>query len=109
MSNRQICIGSNVSINDNHHLAFLSIANAFGNLLLRDTRMPCRARKADCLIYRVEEDPLNTDEHAHSATNQNFLVLCQLGTSNNLDLRETIKSYMRPRSTTARKSTFIST
>ncbi|CAF0832732.1 unnamed protein product [Adineta ricciae] len=91
MNNRQICIASNVSINDNHHLAFLSIANAFGDLLVRDTRMPCRARKADCLIYRVEEDTLNTDEHAHSATNQHFA------------------RSMLIRSTTARKSTFIST
>jgi alpha-ketoglutarate-dependent taurine dioxygenase len=66
-----ICVVTAVPLDDNN-AAFLSIANALGGELLRDTRMPSHAMEADCAIYRVEEDPLNTDEYAHSATNQHF-------------------------------------
>lgn len=69
--NGGICVVTGVPIDDNN-TAFLSIANALGGEILRDTRMPSRAMEADCTIYRVEEDPLNTDEYAHSATNQHF-------------------------------------
>lgn len=68
-----VCVVRDVPIDDNN-AAFLSIANALDGELLRDTRMPSRAMEANCTIYRVEEDPLNTDEHAHSATNQHFPV-----------------------------------
>jgi alpha-ketoglutarate-dependent taurine dioxygenase len=66
-----ICVVKNVPVDDNNE-ALLSIANAIGGEVLRDTRMPFRAMEADCTIYRVEEDPLNNDEYAHSATNQHF-------------------------------------
>jgi alpha-ketoglutarate-dependent taurine dioxygenase len=66
-----ICIVTDVPINDNN-TAFLSISKALGGEILHDTRMPSRAMEADNTIYRVEEDPLNTDEYAHSATNQHF-------------------------------------
>ena len=65
------CVVSDVPIDDNNR-AFLSLANALGGEILRDAHMPSRAMEADCTIYRVEEDPLNTDEYAHSATNQHF-------------------------------------
>jgi len=71
MSGGGICVVKDVPVDDNN-VAFLSIANAFGGNLLRDTRMPSHAMEADGVIYRVEEDPLNIDEHAHSATNQHF-------------------------------------
>lgn len=66
-----ICVVAGVPIDDNN-TAFLSIANALGGEILRDTRMPSRAMESNCTIYRVEEDPLNIDEYAHSATNQHF-------------------------------------
>jgi alpha-ketoglutarate-dependent taurine dioxygenase len=66
-----ICVVTDVPFDDNNR-ALLSIAHALGGEILRDTRMPSRAMEADCTIYRVEEDPLNTDEYAHSATNQHF-------------------------------------
>ncbi len=66
-----ICVVTGVPVDDNNR-AFLSIAHALGGKILRDTRMPSRAMEADCTIYRVEEDPLNTDEYAYSATNQHF-------------------------------------
>ncbi|UJR11007.1 hypothetical protein I4U23_015191 [Adineta vaga] len=71
MNNGGICIIKDVPINDDN-VALLSIANAFNGTLLRDTRMPARAMEANCVIYRVEEDLLNTDEYAYSATNQHF-------------------------------------
>jgi hypothetical protein len=66
-----ICIVTGMPIDDNN-VAFLSIANTLGGELLRDKRMPPRAMEADGTIYRVQEDPFNTDEHAYSATNQHF-------------------------------------
>ncbi|CAF2408880.1 unnamed protein product [Rotaria sp. Silwood2] len=66
-----ICIVKNVPINDDN-VSYLSIAKSFGGELLRDLRMPSRALEADSVIYRVEEDPLNTDEYALSATNAHF-------------------------------------
>ena len=71
MKDGGICMVKDVPIDDNN-ATYLSIANALGGTLLRDTRMPTRAMEADGVIYRVEEDPLNVDEHAHSATNQHF-------------------------------------
>lgn len=66
-----ICVVTDVPIDDNNS-AFLSIANALGGEILRDTRMPSHAMEANSTIYRVEEDPLNTDPYAYSATNQHF-------------------------------------
>lgn len=65
------CVVKNVPL-DNDNASYLSIANSFVGELVRDLRMPARAMEADSVIYRVEEDPLNTDEYAHSATNAHF-------------------------------------
>lgn len=70
-SNNQMCLVNNVPIDDDNK-AFLSIANGLGGEILRDSRMPSRAMECDGRIYRVEEDPLNTDPYAHSATNEHF-------------------------------------
>ena len=70
-SNNQICLVNNVPIDDDNK-AFLSIANGLGGEILRDSRMPSRAMECDGRIYRVEEDPLNIDPYAHSATNEHF-------------------------------------
>ncbi|CAF0876885.1 unnamed protein product [Rotaria sordida] len=61
----------NVPIDDDN-ASYLSIAKAFGGEFHRDLRMPSRAMEADSVIYRVEEDPLNTNEYAYSATNAHF-------------------------------------
>ncbi|CAM4791111.1 unnamed protein product [Rotaria magnacalcarata] len=66
-----ICVVKNVPIDDDN-VSYLSIAKSFGGELLRDSRMPSRSLEADTVIYRVEEDPLNTDPYAHSATNAHF-------------------------------------
>lgn len=66
-----ICVVSNVPIDDNNK-AFLAIADTLGGEILRDTRMPARAMEAECTIYRVGEDPLNTDAYGHSASNEHF-------------------------------------
>ncbi|CAF3417048.1 unnamed protein product [Rotaria sp. Silwood1] len=66
-----ICVVKNVPINDDNE-SYLSIAKSFGGELLRDLRMPSRSMEADSVIYRVEEDPLNTNEYAYSATNAHF-------------------------------------
>ncbi|CAF3292569.1 unnamed protein product [Rotaria socialis] len=66
-----ICVVKNVPIDDDN-VSYLSIAKSFSGELLRDSRMPSRSLEADTVIYRVEEDPLNTDAYAHSATNAHF-------------------------------------
>lgn len=66
-----VCVIKNVPIDDNN-AAYLSIVNNLGGELLRDMRMPARSLEADSVIYRVEEDPLNTDVFAHSATSDHF-------------------------------------
>lgn len=71
LSAHGICVIRDVPVDDDN-VALLSLAHAFGGTPLRDTRMPSRAMEADCVIYRVEEDPLNTDVHAHSATSEHF-------------------------------------
>ena len=66
-----VCVVKNVPVDDNN-AAYLSIANNLGGELLRDMRMPVRSLEADSVIYRVEEDPLNTYVYAHSATSAHF-------------------------------------
>lgn len=66
-----ICVVKNVPLDDDN-VTYLLIAKAFGGELLRDLRMPVRSLEANSVIYRVEEDPLNTDEYAYSATNAHF-------------------------------------
>lgn len=70
-STSEMCIVSNVPIDDQNK-SFLSIAEGLGGEILRDRRMPKHSMESDSRIYRVEEDPLNTDQYAHSATNEHF-------------------------------------
>ena len=70
-STNEMCVVTNVPIDDDNQ-SFLSIAHGLNGEIVRDIRMPKSSMESDCQIYRVEEDPLNTDQYAHSATNQHF-------------------------------------